>query len=70
MGLIGFDGSVEPRSIHIQNLGQREEIHDAIHTLAKVQSRDGDRWNYRYWFVGVDLLYPRTAIEGRHGDSL
>jgi hypothetical protein len=50
-------------------LEQREEIHDAIHSLAKIQSVD-DPWNCGHWFVGVDLLYSRTAIEGRHGDGL
>jgi hypothetical protein len=41
-----------------------------IHSLAKIQSIDGDYWDCGHWFAGVDLLYSRTAIEGRHGDGL
>ena len=50
--------------------GTMEGIHYGIHSLAKIQSIDGDYWDCGHWFAGFDLLYSRTAIEGRHGDGL
>jgi len=69
MSLAGFEGSVELRFTSDKSRGNAK-IHDAIHSLAKIQGTDADRRNCGHWFVGVDPFHSHTTIEGRYGDGL
>jgi len=47
----------------------KEGIRCEIFPLAKNQGT-GPCWSCGHWFDCIDLLYPRSAVEGCHGDGV